>query len=131
MKRAWRRFNLFVFLMGTVFISLEATSSILPLDQVKVGMKGIGKSVFLEDKIEEFDVEILGVFRNVRPKKNMILAKLSGAILANTGVIQGMSGSPVYVDGKLVGAVAYGFPYAKEAIAGLTPVEEMLNIPDK
>ncbi len=131
MKKEWRRTSLFVFLICAVFLSSEATTPILPLDEVKVGMKGIGKSVFLEDRIEEFDVEILGVFRNLRPKKNMILAKLKGAKLDNTGVVQGMSGSPVYVEGRLIGAVAYGFPFAKEAIAGITPVEEMLDITKK
>lgn len=128
MTRECGRFIVFVFLTFAVFISLEGTSPILPLDQVKVGMKGTGKSVFLEDKIEEFEVEILGILRNVQPKKNIILAKLMGERLDNTGVIQGMSGSPVYVNGKLIGAVAYSFPYSKEAIAGITPVEEMLDI---
>ena len=131
MKKALKRFILFVLLIYGGFLSSEATSPILPLDEVKAGMRGIGKSVFLENRIEEFEVEILGIFRNIRPKKNMILAKLKGAKLDTTGVVQGMSGSPVYVDGKLIGAVAYGFPYAKEAIAGITPVEEMLDIPKK
>lgn len=106
----------------------ESSILILPLDQVKAGMKGKGKSVFKENEIEEFDVEILGVLRNFQPKRNLILARLTGSILENTGVISGMSGSPVYIEGKLIGAVAYSFPYSKEAIAGITPIGEMLAI---
>ncbi len=91
-------------------------------------MKGRGKSVFLHSTIAEFDVEIIGLVENIQPKKNVILARLSGQGLDETGVIQGMSGSPVYVDGKLVGAVAYAFTFAKEAIAGITPIQEMLAV---
>lgn len=104
---------------------------ILPLDQIKAGMKGKGRSVFEANKIEEFDVEILGVLRNFEPKRSLILARLKSDILENAGMISGMSGSPVYIEGKLIGAVAYSFPYAKEAIAGITPIEEMLSISGK
>lgn len=108
---------------------VEGSISILPLDQVKAGMKGKGKSVFKGSKIEEFDVEILGVLRNVEPKRNIILARLKGNMLDNTGVISGMSGSPVYVGGKLIGAVAYSFGnFVKEPIAGITPIAEMMSI---
>lgn len=104
----------------------------MPLDQIKAGMKGKGKSVFEESKIEEFDVEILGVMGNPsQPKKNVILAKLRGKSVDNAGVISGMSGSPVYIDGKLIGAVAFNFPYSKEAIAGITPIAEMLAISEE
>jgi hypothetical protein len=108
-----------------------ASSLILPLEQVKPGMKGRGKSVFLHSTIAEFDVEILGLIENIQPKKNVILARLSGQGLDDTGVIQGMSGSPVYVGGKLVGAVAYSFTFAREAIAGITPIQEMLAVADE
>lgn len=101
---------------------------IMPLDQVKAGMKGLGKSVFKEENIEEFNVEILGILHNFQPQKNLILAKLKGGIVDRAGVVSGMSGSPVYVEGKLIGAIAYSFPYAKEAIAGITPIAEMLPI---
>jgi len=110
------------------FSQVKGAVSILPLDQVKVGMKGKGKTVFKEKKIEEFDVEILGILRNFQPKKNLILAKLKGEILDKAGVVSGMSGSPVYVEGKLIGAIAYSFPYSKEAIAGITPISDMLPI---
>jgi hypothetical protein len=101
---------------------------ILPLDQVRPGMKGVGRTVFEGTRIEEFSVEIIGVLDNIGPKQNLILARLQGGPLANTGVIAGMSGSPVFVDGKLVGAVAYGFPFSKETIAGITPIGEMIEL---
>jgi len=111
---------------------IEASDLTLPLDQVKAGMKGKGKTVFEENKIEEFDVEILGILHNVEPKKSIIIAKLNSNVLDKSGVIQGMSGSPVYVGGKLVGAVAYNFgSFAKEAVVGITPIEEMLAISGK
>jgi len=84
----------------------------MPLEQVKPGMKGKGKTVFLAGEIEEFDVEILGIIANNQPKRNIILARLSGRGLEQTGIIQGMSGSPVYLDGKLVGAIAYSFAFS-------------------
>src|SRR6266542_258779 len=83
---------------------------IFPIDEVRPGLKGVGRTVFEGDKIEEFQVEILGVLRNaIAPKQDLILARLSGGPLEKTGVVAGMSGSPVYIDGKLVGAVAIAF----------------------
>jgi len=84
--------------------------------------------VFSGNKIEEFQVEVLGVLENIGPKQSVILVRLSGGPLANTGVIQGMSGSPVYINGRLLGAVALGFSFSKEPIAGIRPIEEMLAI---
>ncbi len=101
--------------------------AIFALSEVKAGMKGVGRTVFSGTKIEEFDVEILGVLENAGPKQSIILARLSGGPLDKTGVMQGMSGSPVYLDGRLAGAVALSFPYSKEAIAGIRPIEEMLS----
>jgi hypothetical protein len=75
-------------------------------------MRGTGKTVFQGDRIEEFGVEILGVLENIGPKQSLILGRLSGGPLEKTGVMQGMSGSPVYIDGKLVGAVAMAFPFS-------------------
>lgn len=105
-----------------------AAQGILPLDQVKPGMTGKGRSVFQGTDIREFDVEVLGVLPNASAKKNIILVRLKGQGLESSGVIQGMSGSPVYIDDRLIGAVAYSFPFSKEPIAGLTPIEEMLAI---
>jgi len=100
-----------------------------PLSEVRPGLKGVGRTIFQGDNITEFQVEILGVLRNaVAPKQDLILARLSGGPLAETGVIAGMSGSPVYIDGKLVGAVALAFPFSKEPIAGITPIEQMIDV---
>ncbi len=103
----------------------------MPIDEVRPGMKGFGKTVFQGTSIEPFDVEILGVLKNFAPKQDMILARLSGGPLARTGVIAGMSGSPVYIDGRLVGAVAFSFPFATEPIAGIQPIQQMLNLLDQ
>ena len=118
-----------ILILGLCVNIAGAATLTMPLELVKPGMKGKGKSVFQQNNIEEFDVEILGVLENIQPKKNIIIARLSGKGLENTGVIQGMSGSPVYIDGKLIGAVAYSFPFAKEPIAGITPIGEMLALP--
>ncbi len=100
-----------------------------PLSQIRPGLKGVGRTVFEGDKIEEFQVEILGVLKNATaPKHDVILARLSGGPLEKTGIIAGMSGSPVYIDGKLVGAVALSFPFAKEPLTGITPIEEMMQV---
>ncbi len=110
----------------------QAASPILPVSQVKPGMKGVGRSVFAGGKVEEFQADVIGILENVQgPKRNVILARLSGRNLESTGVIAGMSGSPVYVDGKIIGAVAFSFAFAKEPIAGITPIEEMLAIREK
>jgi hypothetical protein len=105
-----------------------AALSIMPLKEVRAGMHGIGKTVFNGDKIDDFQVEILGVLENTGPRESLILGRLSGGPLEHTGVMQGMSGSPVYIDGKLIGAVAMAFPYAKDPIAGIRPIEEMLAV---
>ena len=106
----------------------SAALSVMPLRDVRAGMHGIGKTVFSGNQIEDFQVEILGVLENVGPRQNIILARLSGGPLEHTGVMQGMSGSPVYIDGKLIGAVALAYPYAKDPIAGIRPIEEMLQV---
>ena len=100
-----------------------------PLSAVHSGLRGVGRTVFSGDRVEEFQVEVLGVLRNPGPKQSIILARLSGGPLADTGILQGMSGSPVYIDGKLLGAVALGFPFSKQPIAGIQPIENMLSAP--
>ncbi len=103
----------------------------MPVSEVRPGMKGIGKTVFQGTKIDQFDVEILGVLKDsIAPKQDMILARLSGGPLEKTGVIAGMSGSPVFIDGRIIGAVAFAFPFAKEPIAGIQPIEQMVNLLD-
>jgi len=103
-------------------------AEVLPVGEVRPGMEGTGRTVFEGARVEEFGVHILGVLDNaVGPRQSLILARLDGGPLAETGVIQGMSGSPVFIDGKLVGAVAYSFPFGKEPIAGITPIGEMIE----
>jgi hypothetical protein len=110
-------------------VSLPAAPPYYPLDQVKPGAVATGYTVWQGDKIEEFKVHIIGVLRNViGPRRDLILAKLEGGPLAHTGVIAGMSGSPVYLDGQLVGAVSYSLgAFSKEPIAGITPITEMID----
>src|SRR5713226_9099267 len=88
------------------------------VDDVKAGLKGQGKSVIKGVKIENVDAEVIGVLKNSNPGRDMILCRLSGMNLEKTGVIAGMSGSPIYVQGKLLGAVAYTWAFGKEPIAG-------------
>ena len=90
-------------------------------------MHGTGRTVFSGNRIEEFQVEILGVLDNMGPHESIILARLSGGPLEQTGVMQGMSGSPVYIEGKLAGAVALAFAFSKEPIAGIRPIEDMIR----
>src|SRR6266550_2737848 len=112
-----------------VFASMAyAAADIYPLKDVRAGQHGIGRTVFSGTRVEEFQVEVLGVLENLGPRESIILARLSGGPLAATGVMQGMSGSPVYIDGKLLGAVALSFPFSKEAIAGIRPIEDMLRV---
>src|SRR6516164_3798984 len=106
---------------------LSAQTALFPLKDIKPGMRGTGRTVFNGNKIEDFQFEILGVLENFGPKESLILARLSGGPLEHTGVMQGMSGSPVYIDGKLAGAVAMAFPFAKDPIAGLRPIEAMVR----
>lgn len=105
------------------------STAILPVHEIQAGQRGVGRTVFAGTRVESFDVEILGVLEAVGPRQNVILARLSGGPLAQTGVLQGMSGSPVWIGGKLVGAVAFAFPFSKEPIAGIRPIEEMFAEP--
>jgi hypothetical protein len=95
------------------------------VDEVRAGMRGKGKTVMKGTKIESFDAEVLGVLKNTSPGRDLVLCRLSGLNLDKTGVIAGMSGSPVYLDGKLLGAVAYAWAFGKEPIAGVTPFSQM------
>jgi hypothetical protein len=95
------------------------------VDEVRAGMKGHGKTVMKGAKIETFDAEVLGVLKNTSPGRDLVLCRLAGLNLEKTGVIAGMSGSPIYLEGKLLGAVAYAWAYGKEPIAGITPFCQM------
>jgi hypothetical protein len=95
------------------------------VEDVRAGLKGVGRTVLKGTRIETFDVEVLGVLKNTSPGRDLILCRLSGLNLEKTGVIAGMSGSPVYIGDKLLGAVAFAWAYGKEPIAGITPFCQM------
>lgn len=100
----------------------------MPLSQIRPGMKGYGLTVLQGTKVEKFDVEIIGVMNQIGPGQDLILATVDHPLIRRTGVIAGMSGSPIYIDGKLIGALAYSWQFEKEPVAGITPIEEMLRI---
>lgn len=116
-------------ILACVFLwaPLPATTPLMPLSEVRPGMVGVGRTVFEGAELQEFKVHVIGVLKNVQgPRRDLVLARLEGGPLAATGVAQGMSGSPVYIDGRLVGAVSYAIgSFSKEAIAGITPIAEM------
>ncbi len=116
-------------LLVAMLMASPASSQVdvLPLDEVRNGMIGEGRTTLSGNRMETFSAEVVGVLRGALPGRNIILARLSGANLDHTGVLQGMSGSPVYVGGRLMGAVAYAFPFAKDPICGITPFEEMIR----
>src|SRR5499427_1145662 len=128
-----RKVLLALFVLG---VSLPATLTAqtaqptIPVDQIHPGMRGVAYTVFQGVKPEPMDVEVLGVLRNVNgPKGNIILIRLHGAKVEYTGVVAGMSGSPVYIDNKLAGALAFRIgEFSKEPIAGVTPIADMLEI---
>ena len=107
----------------------RVASAFVPLSEVKEGMRGKARTVFRGSEPEEFNVEILGVVPGgIGPKQDLIVGRLSGGGADRTSVFAGMSGSPVYIDGKLLGAISYSFPFSKEPICGITPIEQMIAI---
>jgi hypothetical protein len=124
-----RSFFVALGLIALFLAGVPATDRYMPLDEVKPGMIGVGRTVFQGAKVEEFRVHVLGVLRNVAgPRRSLVLARLEGGPLADTGVIAGMSGSPVYIDGRLLGAISYSLgAFTKQPIAGITPIGEMVE----
>lgn len=125
-------------LCGTAFsqktqvIPAIPSTDVFPVSQIKEGMRGTARTVFRGREPEEFGVEILGVMPgSIGPHQDLIIGKLSGENAMRTFVFAGMSGSPVYIDGKIVGAIAYSFPFAKEPICGITPIEQMISLVEK
>ena len=124
-----RTLGVLLLVVSGLVAGLPAQSKTFPVSELKPGMVATGRTVFQGDQLEEFKAHILGVLHNsIGPRRDLILARLEGGPLANTGVIAGMSGSPVYIDGRLVGAVSYSLgEFAKEPLAGITPIEEMIS----
>jgi hypothetical protein len=126
-------FSIAVFGQGTVVKttakSTGRVAALFPLEDLRPGMKGVARTVFSGSATQEFGIEILGVLPGFTgPRQSTIIAKLSGANVDRTGVFAGMSGSPVFIDDRLVGAIAYSFPFAKEPICGVTPIKQMIDI---
>jgi hypothetical protein len=99
----------------------------LPVDQIRPGMKGYGLTVFEGTKPERFGVEVIDVIKNFRPRQDAILIKTVHPRLDIVNVVRGMSGSPIFIDGKMIGAYAYGWSFGKEPVAGVTPIHNMLE----
>jgi hypothetical protein len=117
-----------------VFLPVAASaqsSEILPLDQVRAGMQGYAYTIFAGDQVEKFDLEVIGVMPNfLGPRQSIILVQLKGPKVERTGVVAGMSGSPVYLDGKLAGALSLKLGiFTKDPIAGVTPIEDVVRPP--
>jgi hypothetical protein len=119
------------FLLLSVPPAFAADPEIFPLSQIKPGMKGVALTIFAGDQVEKFDLVVIGVMPNfLAPKESIILVQLEGPKVEHTGVVAGMSGSPVYIDGKLAGALSLKLGlFAKEPLAGVTPIENMLSLP--
>jgi hypothetical protein len=121
---------LFLSLSSFLIAQIPPSQPIIPVNQIHPGMHGVAYTVFEGIKPEPMDVEVLGVLHNMNgPKGDVILVRLHGQKVEYTGVVAGMSGSPVYIDGKLAGALAFRIgEFSKEPIAGVTPIAEMLEI---
>ncbi|HEV7922173.1 MAG TPA: SpoIVB peptidase S55 domain-containing protein [Thermoanaerobaculia bacterium] len=117
-----------VLAIALLLTAVAASADTMPLSQIHKGMKGYGLTVFEGTKVERFDVEILGVLNNIGPSQDLIMARVDSPTVQRAGVIAGMSGSPIYIDGKVIGALAYSWQFSKEPIAGITPIEEMLKL---
>src|SRR5246127_1199286 len=114
----------------TIPLAAQISQPTIPVDQIHAGMRGYALTVFEGVKPERMDVEVLGVMHNTNgPKGDVILVRLHGAKVEYTGVVAGMSGSPVYLNGKLAGALAFRIgEFSKEPIGGVTPIADMLEI---
>lgn len=118
-------------LLGAAEAPAPDSAEFLPLEEVRPGQRGIGLSVFQGTRPDTFEVEILGILENIGPGRNLILGRARSELLDRTGIVAGMSGSPVYVDGRLVGATAYAWQFATEPIVGITPIEEMFGLVER
>ena len=125
--------NLKLILTCLIFILSPITifsQEIIPMSEIKEGMKGIGYTIVKGTNIEPFDVEVVSILKKSWNGSDAILIRLSGLNLEHSGTVAGMSGSPIYFDGKLAGALSFGWSFAKDPIAGVTPIEEMYKLYD-
>src|SRR5713101_4659819 len=131
-----RIFRFLCLVLTIAFLPVAAfaqSNEILPLDQVRAGMQGYAYTIFAGDQVEKFDLEVIGVMPNfLGPRQSIILVQLKGPKVERTGVVAGMSGSPVYLDGKLAGALSLKLGiFTKDPIAGVTPIEDVVNPPSQ
>ena len=129
-SHSWRRYRKAILaLFFCTSLTTAQAIDFMPVNDVTTGMEGIAKTVIVGDTISTFDVKVLGVMKDKGPSGHLILAKFSGPIMEQTGgIAHGMSGSPVYINGKLVGAVAYGWGFADGTIGMITPIEDMVKL---
>lgn len=125
-------------LVSMVFVSARGAAGqpldlkrYMPLSELRPGMTGIGKTTLEGSAIVEFQVRVMAILKNVGPRRDLIIIRASGAGLEETGMVAGMSGSPVFIDGRLIGAVAYAFPWGKAPLGGVQPIEQMLAVSDE
>jgi len=127
------KFAIFLLFCGALPFAATPQQSmeVIPLSQIQVGMKGYAYTIFVGDQVEKFDLEVIGILPNfLGPQQSIILVELKGPKVEHTGVVAGMSGSPVYFDGKLAGALSLKLGiFTKEAIAGVTPIEDVMHPP--
>lgn len=129
-SHSWRRYRKTILaLFFCSALSSAQAVDFMPVNDVETGMEGIAKTVIVGDTISTFDVKVLGVMKDRGPSGHLILAKFSGPVMEQTGgIAHGMSGSPVYINGKLVGAIAYGWGFADGTIGMITPIEDMVKL---
>src|ERR1700757_5025019 len=129
--RTLRAFCLALIVVLFPIVSFAQSSEILPLDQVRAGMQGYAYTIFAGDQVEKFDLEVIGVMPNfLGPRQSIILVQLKGHKVERTGVVAGMSGSPVYLEGKLAGALSLKLGiFTKDPIGGVTPIEDVVRPP--
>jgi SpoIVB peptidase S55 len=124
----WLATALFSLAPGAALAARPPVPEAFPVESVRAGMTGVGLSVFEGTRVDSFPVTILGVLRGYRPGATLVLARAHGTFLERTGIIAGMSGSPVYIQGRLLGAIAYTWAFTKDPVAGITPIGEMLDL---
>jgi len=127
------RFLSVLCLVSALFCAVSATAvateriPMMSVADVRPGMRGYGLTVFRGTEPERFDVEVIDVVHRFRPDQDLVLIRTPHPVLDQVHIVAGMSGSPVYLEGKLLGAYAYGWPFGNEPVAGVTPIENMLT----
>jgi hypothetical protein len=104
----------------------QVRTTTIAVDEIRRGMRGYGLTVFQGETPERFDVEVIDVLHNFRPSQDLILVRTNHPVLMNAPTVAGMSGSPVYIEGRLAGAYAYGWPFGRDPVIGVTPIASMM-----